>query len=117
MAAASTRELRSLEELAAYGGLSESTIHRLKRAGKIPYFQPAGKGGRVLFPADALEKASPAHPYHRQLEGDICPSINDVEPSETPKPATKSPRQGKRPRWMIRQTTNKEEAHAQKTNE
>jgi excisionase family DNA binding protein len=51
------------DELAAQSRFSSSTIHRLKKAGKIPFIQPAGKGGRLLFPADALERtAEPAAP-------------------------------------------------------
>ena len=44
-------------ELSVRTGLSLSTIHRLKKRGNIPYFQPAGKGGSVLFPHDAIEHA------------------------------------------------------------
>ncbi len=47
-----------INELVAITGLSEATIWRLKRAGKIPFFQPGGKGGRVKFPANAIELAS-----------------------------------------------------------
>jgi predicted DNA-binding transcriptional regulator AlpA len=45
-----------IEDLVALSGLSRATIWRLKRAGKIPYFQPSGKNGRVLFPPDAIER-------------------------------------------------------------
>jgi hypothetical protein len=47
----------TIEELSSKAKLSIATIHRLKRAGKIPYFQPAGKGGALRFPADAIEQA------------------------------------------------------------
>jgi hypothetical protein len=52
-----TVPLLTIEELSRHSRLSTATLHRLKRAGRIPYFQPAGKGGRVLFPADAIERA------------------------------------------------------------
>ena len=42
-------------ELSAHTGLSTRTIYRLKDQEKIPYHQPGGKGGRVLFPLDAIE--------------------------------------------------------------
>ena len=54
------RNYLSAEGLSAHTGLSLSTIRRLKDAGKIPFFQPAGKCGRLLFPADALEQAAQA---------------------------------------------------------
>ena len=45
-------------QLAAQTGLSLATIHRLKAEGRIPYHQPAGRNGKVLFPPDALERAN-----------------------------------------------------------
>ncbi len=50
-------QLVTIEELSRHSRLSIATIHRLKRAGKIPFFQPSGKGGRLLFPADAIERS------------------------------------------------------------
>lgn len=52
------RNYIDIVELAARTGLSVSTIHRLKRQDKIPFFQPAGKGGKLLFPPDAIERSS-----------------------------------------------------------
>jgi predicted DNA-binding transcriptional regulator AlpA len=46
-----------IAELTARAGLSRATVWRLKRDGKIPFFQPSGKGGRVMFPEDAIECA------------------------------------------------------------
>lgn len=51
-------QLLTLQELIDRSRLSAATIHRLKKLGKIPYLQPAGKGGRLLFPADAIERAA-----------------------------------------------------------
>ncbi len=48
-------QLLTLSEFSAHSRLSPSTIHRLKDAGKIPFVQPAGKGGKLLFPANAIE--------------------------------------------------------------
>jgi hypothetical protein len=45
------------EELLARTGLSPATLQRYKAAGRIPFFQPGGRGGRVLFPPDAIEIA------------------------------------------------------------
>jgi len=44
------------DALAARTGLSLSTIHRLKRHGKIRFYQPGGKGTRILFPPNAIEQ-------------------------------------------------------------
>lgn len=44
-----------VDELSARTGFSRATIWRLKRAGKIPFIQPGGKGTIVKFRADALE--------------------------------------------------------------
>ena len=52
-----TGKYLTLEELCETSRLSAATVYRLKLAGKIPFFQPAGKGGRILFPADAIEQA------------------------------------------------------------
>lgn len=51
------RRYLDITQFIARTGLSEATIHRLKRAGKIPFFQPTGKGGKLLFPLDAIERA------------------------------------------------------------
>jgi len=50
-------QLLTIQKLSEKCRLSISTIHRLKRQGKIPCFQPAGKGGRLLFPPDVVERA------------------------------------------------------------
>lgn len=47
-------------ELARLSGLSPATIQRLKDSGAIPFFQPGGKGCRVLFPVDAIERVQRA---------------------------------------------------------
>jgi hypothetical protein len=45
------------EQLSERSGLSASTIHRYKRDGKIPFFQPGGGGAKVLYPPSAIECA------------------------------------------------------------
>jgi hypothetical protein len=54
------RRYLNIEELSTQTGLSTATIHRLKTQGKIPFYQPAGKRGRLLFPVDAIERATEA---------------------------------------------------------
>lgn len=51
-------QLLTIQELSARCRLSTSTLHRLKDQGKIPFYQPAGKRGRLLFPLDAIERAA-----------------------------------------------------------
>jgi hypothetical protein len=43
------------KELVIRSGLSASTVQRYKDGGRIPFFQPRGKGGRLLFPPRAVE--------------------------------------------------------------
>ncbi|MCC9608267.1 hypothetical protein LOC68_11060 [Blastopirellula sp. JC732] len=74
------------ETLASRTGLSLATIWRLKRDNKISYRQPAGKGGRVLFPSDALERNGTA-------------ASEQVEAKTTNKTSS-GPLPGPRPAWM-----------------
>jgi len=67
-------QLLTIQELSEKCRLSISTIRRLKRQGKIPHFQPAGKGGTLLFPPDAIEQTvanpqTPASPPSGQSDG------------------------------------------------
>jgi hypothetical protein len=61
MATPIAKVLLSRHELSLRTGLSESTITRLKQNARIPFFQPGGKGARVLFPPDAIELAARAN--------------------------------------------------------
>jgi len=66
------RDYFTIEELMARTGLSRATLWRLKRAGKIPVFQPGGKGASVLFPSNAIEqvvKQLPVDPNDTRLSG------------------------------------------------
>ncbi len=51
-------QLLTLKEFSDASKLSPATVHRLKRQGKISFFQPAGPRGKLLFPADAVEQAA-----------------------------------------------------------
>jgi hypothetical protein len=78
-------QLLTTQEFSATSRLSVATIHRLKSQGKIPFFQPAGKGGRLLFPADAIERAADAAKHG----------------SDTSSPVEERPRlPGPSPTWM-----------------
>jgi hypothetical protein len=80
-------------ELARRTGLSPATIERYKNAGKIPFFQPGGKGGRVVYPVDAIEAA------HRQQDSDRLPAGKD---GPTVGPPVRIP--GPQPRWLNQST-------------
>jgi len=57
-----TRKYVSIEELSSDSGMSVTQLRRLARAGRIPFFQPGGKGGKLLFPPDAIEKSMQTDP-------------------------------------------------------
>lgn len=82
----STPKFLTLQELAQASRLSIATLHRLKQRGVLPYFQPSGKGGRLLFPRDAIERAAAA------VDGDAAstPRLD----SDRRGPA------GPKPKWM-----------------
>lgn len=76
-----------IRELSALTRLSVSTIHRLKNKGWIPFYQPSGKGGKLLFPPDAIERAA---------------RCKGGQPSTSPDVADEPPRRlsGPTPGWM-----------------
>lgn len=51
-------QLLTLKEFSFATRLSAATIHRLIKAGKLPCIQPSGKGGKLLFPINALDLVS-----------------------------------------------------------
>jgi len=73
------KSLITIAELSQASGLSVSTIRRLVRDERIPYLQPSGKGGKLLFPPDAIERTSP---------------VSDAADTGSRRIA------GKRPNWM-----------------
>lgn len=92
------RRYLSIEELSAQSGLSPATLHRLKRQGKIPFYQPAGKRGRVLFPPDAIEQADQA----------TSSSATKDSPGDAGNPSHLS---GPRPAWMKTTPTPSQKDH------
>ena len=66
----------SINELSVKSSYSVSQLRRLARQGRIPCFQPGGKGGKLLFPPDAIEQclandpdANATHKYTKPLSG------------------------------------------------
>ena len=77
----------TIKELSERSPYSIPTLRRLARNRKIPYFQPAGKGGKLSFPPDAIERMCilPDGPPDQPTSGEINP----------PKRLS-----GPRPEWM-----------------
>ena len=73
------RQYLNIEELSAQTRVAVSTLRRYVREQKIKYFQPGGKGGRLLFPPDALERAG--------------------QPPVSPDAHRSNPLPGRRPKW------------------
>lgn len=76
----------NIDQFQSLTGLSKSTIHRLKDAGTIPVYQPGGKGSRLLFPADALERS--ARLYGQAAPASLARRTRQAELS------------GPQPQWM-----------------
>ena len=87
------RPYLNINELVAHTGLSTATIWRLKRAGKIPFYQPGGKGTLVKFPVNAIELAGHSHGPRA--------SDSNVETASTKQLS------GPRPKWMSPAQQNK----------
>ena len=58
----SGRKYLTIKELSEDSGFSVTQIRRWVAAEKIAFFQPGGKGGKLLFPPDALERCSLENP-------------------------------------------------------
>jgi len=87
--------------------MSESTLRRLWREGKLGGHQPGGPRHRVVFPPDALERASiPAGPATASRTDRPPPSLDDpplVHDARPPAVAqTKTARRGPLPKWARR---------------
>ena len=69
------RQYLNINQLSEISGFSVTQIRRLVDAQKIPYFQPGGKGGKLLFPPNALERngsgeeKNPANESNKPLSG------------------------------------------------
>jgi hypothetical protein len=57
--------LLNIHQLSELTGLSLATLNRLQADGAITYFQPGGKRSRVLFPADAIQRAGASARAHQ----------------------------------------------------
>ena len=75
------RRYLTIKELSEQSGFSVTQIRRWVAAGKIAYFQPGGKGGKLRFPPDTLERRSAEEPFDNDAEEEILLP-------------------GRRPKWM-----------------
>jgi excisionase family DNA binding protein len=73
----------TIQELSVRSRFSVSQLRRLAKAGRLPYLQPGGPGGKLLFPLDALEQAAVA------VGADVPHA-----------PGTPRRLPGRRPKWM-----------------
>jgi hypothetical protein len=87
-------------QLSERSGLSAATIQRYKDSQKIPFFQPSGRGGKLLFPRDAIELAR-AHSTATQQSTDAVAcdptAIHSPHATETQRGHKQ---RGPRPRWQ-----------------
>jgi excisionase family DNA binding protein len=83
-----TRQYLTITEVSERTTLSVSTIQRLCRKGKLPYFQPGGPRTRLLFPPDVIEQAV-------KLAQDA--SLPAPDP---PVAASPTPSRGPKPKWQ-----------------
>jgi excisionase family DNA binding protein len=87
---AGDRRFLSPGEFSALSGLSLATVHRYLKSGRLPYWQPRGRRGRILIPADALQTLA-----KDSLQPDPDPTM--------PAPCMDTNRlSGPRPRWTQR---------------
>ncbi|HCS50403.1 MAG TPA: hypothetical protein DIW81_02230 [Planctomycetaceae bacterium] len=76
----------TIEECSQRVSLSDSTIRRRIREGKIPFWQPGGPGTRILIPVDALLSSADCSP---DAENSSKPSFRDRDKSSLPGPTAK----------------------------
>ena len=90
----------TIRELNEKSRCSISTLRRLVRDRKIPYFQPAGKGGKLSFPPDAVERTC------------ILPDGLPRQPTDSGELTTLKHLSGSCPEWMKSENMNCEDHDA-----
>ena len=86
-------EYLKLKDFVARSGLSESTVRRRVRDGSLTAVQVGGKGKKLLFPVDGLERI--------HARGETSQLVNETEHtsfSQSPGASAEIP-SGPRPRW------------------
>lgn len=77
-----TNEMKLLgtEEALKRFGISRATLHRWRQAKRISFIQPGGKGGKLLYPADALEQLATARDLSATKATSAPKSISGPKP-------------------------------------
>jgi excisionase family DNA binding protein len=83
------QECYCVKEFAKRNGISASTVRRLLRQGKLPYFQPGGNKHLILIPHDALVRSQPDFP-----------ALGEKQNQRSDNSGRRLP--GPMPRWMQR---------------
>lgn len=87
----------TIDELSAQSRLSKSSLYRLKDDGLLPYFQRR-RGGKLLFPPDALEQAM-ARMQQRAESPPSAPPSPPTEATALPPAKAAKPLSGRRAAW------------------
>jgi hypothetical protein len=90
------REFVTKEAFVVLTSMSASTIERLRRKGRIESLQPGGKGTRVLYPLDQLDRL-------RRTATASQPPSSEAGIASSDAVASK-PRSGPKPKWKRNQT-------------
>jgi excisionase family DNA binding protein len=85
----------SVEKFAELSGLSDSTVRRYVKAGKLPHNQPGGRRCRILIPLSAL-----SHSGSGSASVDLAdPTISEAASNQPEQPENLERLPGPKPRW------------------
>lgn len=90
----------SISSFAKQANVAEITVRRWVKSGRVPAFQPAGRHGRLLIPADALSACrvpAPDTVNDSQLKP---PAADRTDPGQ--RPVDQRAIRGRVPKWKAR---------------
>ena len=85
------RKFLSVEDFVVQTGISDATVRRWLKRGKLPHVQPAGRHSRILIPADALERMAKAEVV-QPTPAPVTPTVTETTPPRR--------QRGPAPEWM-----------------
>jgi hypothetical protein len=88
-AAQQQKDFVDIQQLSQRSGRAVSSLRRDVRKGKLEAFQPGGRGGKLLFRSDAIQR---------------CKAVAVEAQSATPHSPGHLP--GRRPAWMVQASSN-----------